>query len=110
MNVTADQIAAGGVQECRPAEPPPPNHPEEPAGPSVVLVSEEDPSWVVIQLVDDDGLPVPGAKYRVELPDGRVVEGTLDRNGRARVEGIADGECQVSFPDFDGADWRKPES
>jgi uncharacterized protein (DUF2345 family) len=69
---------------------------------------EENPSWVEIELIDDDGQPVPGARYRVTLPDGTVDEGTLDGQGRARIEGFEPGDCQIEFPDFDGREWDTP--
>jgi hypothetical protein len=58
-------------------------------------------SWVEVELVDEADKPVPGARYRVTLPDGKVDEGTLDAKGFVRIEGFEPGQCQVSFPDFD---------
>ncbi|HZI16826.1 MAG TPA: carboxypeptidase-like regulatory domain-containing protein [Myxococcus sp.] len=66
---------------------------------------EEEPTWVVVELVDDEGKPVSGARYRVILPSGEVREGTLDAQGQARLDGIVEGAYKVSFPDFDAADW-----
>ena len=60
----------------------------------------EKKTWVAIELVDDDGKPVPWAKYRIELPDYSVREGILDVGGKARLDGIVDGECKISFPSF----------
>lgn len=57
------------------------------------------PTWVEIRLVDPEGRPVPGAKYRIELPDGEVLEGTLDEDGLAGVDGIDPGDCKVTFPE-----------
>jgi hypothetical protein len=70
---------------------------------------QERNTWVEIVLVDDEAPPQPVAfaRYRIELPNGRVETGMLDENGRARIEGIDPGECQVSFPDFDARDWRQ---
>jgi hypothetical protein len=68
---------------------------------------EEKNSWVEIELVDDNDEPVPGARYRVTLPDGSVDEGTLDAKGFARVAGFEPGACKVEFPDFDGEIWDK---
>lgn len=65
-------------------------------------------SWVELELVEARGqteTPAAGVRYRVRTSDGRTVEGTLDAQGRARVEGIAPGTCQVSFPDL-GSDWQ----
>jgi hypothetical protein len=64
-------------------------------------------TWVEIRLVDEeDGSPVPGVKYRLELPDSSIVEGTLDAEGKARVESIVPGSCKLCFPETHGDDWR----
>jgi hypothetical protein len=36
----------------------------------------------------------------VITPDNSVYEGTLDRRGKVRIDGIKRGTCQVSFPDL----------
>ena len=36
-------------------------------------------SWIEIQLIDEDGNPVPGEPYKITLPDGTTIaDGTLD--------------------------------
>jgi hypothetical protein len=75
--------------------------------PETQAEKEEKSSWVEIELVDDNDEPVPGARYRVTLPDGSVDEGTLDARGFARVAGFEPGECKVEFPDFDAEVWDK---
>lgn len=62
-------------------------------------------SWVEIQLVGEDDSPIPGEKYVLRLPGDKLVEGTLDAQGKARVEGIPPGQCQVAFPDLDKTAW-----
>jgi type VI secretion system secreted protein VgrG len=62
-------------------------------------------TWIEIELIDDDGNPVPGAKYEITLPDGRIYPGTLDNKGCARVDGIDPGTCQVTFPELDRDTW-----
>ncbi len=61
--------------------------------------------WIEIRLVDDQGEPVSGEDYRVELPDGSLRTGRLDADGRARLTGIARGACRVSFPFLDATSW-----
>lgn len=61
---------------------------------------------VMIELLDVDGNPVPGEPYRIELPDGTVVTGKLDAQGKAHVTGIEQpGTCQVCFYERDAAIW-----
>jgi hypothetical protein len=62
-------------------------------------------TWVEVELVDQDGDPVPDAQYQVELPDGTTKTGKLGTNGRARISDIDPGTCKISFPDFDASDW-----
>jgi type VI secretion system secreted protein VgrG len=65
-------------------------------------------TWIEIELVDDDGKPVPGEKYLVTLSDGKTIaSGTLDENGFARVENIDPGSCKITFPNLDGRGWKK---
>ena len=81
---------------------------EEPEPLGERVAPREEKTWVTISLVTDDDppRPVPSKRYRMELPDGSVVEGSLDRNGLARITGIDPGDCKVSFPDLDAKDWR----
>lgn len=50
----------------------------------------------VIELVDDDGNPIPNQPYRIELEDGTQVSGILDSRGRAEIDLPAGG--RVFFP------------
>jgi hypothetical protein len=68
---------------------------------------EEKTSWVEIELVGEDDMPIAGEKYEITLPDGRVAKGTTDQNGVARIEGIDPGTCQVTFPNLDKDAWEK---
>jgi hypothetical protein len=62
--------------------------------------------WIEIELLGEDDSPIPGEAYRIKLPDGSIVSGTLDANGGARVENIvAAGACQISFPALDRGAW-----
>ena len=58
-------------------------------------------SWIEIKLLDEENRPVPGEPYEIKLPDGSVVEGTLDGEGFARVDGIDPGSAEVKFPRLD---------
>ena len=82
--------------------------------PSDETPSDETPSppdtataqdWLALALVDEDGNPMAGEAYRLALPDGSTREGTLDAEGKAHIEDLPSGTCQVSFPNLDAADW-----
>jgi type VI secretion system secreted protein VgrG len=68
---------------------------------------EEERTWIEIELVDEADQPVPGERYEITTPDGRVVRGTLDQNGFARVDGIQPGECRITFPRLDQEAWER---
>jgi hypothetical protein len=71
------------------------------------VVNPDKKSWVEIKLVDEQGHPVPGEKYCITVPDGTAVEGSLNDNGEARVEGIDPGNCKITFPELDKRTWKK---
>ena len=68
------------------------------------------PSWIEVQLVGEDGAPVPNETYAITLPGGKVVSGALDREGKVRVEPIPPGNCKVSFPKLDQDAWTAVET
>lgn len=81
LTVRNDQIAAMNS----------PNRPN-------VAPCPETATWIEIELLDDNGQPVAGAKYKIELPDRSIHTGTLDQNGRVRYDGILPGSCSITFP------------
>lgn len=85
------EIKKGKLAEVEPPPPPP----------------EVQTSWIEIELVDEADRPIAGERYEVTLADGRVVRGSLDAKGLARIERIPPGECQICFPDLDLAAWER---
>jgi hypothetical protein len=64
-------------------------------------------TWIAIELLEEKtNRPVSGARYIVKGPSGTFA-GTLDGQGRARVDSVDPGTYDVSFPDFDGREWKK---
>lgn len=61
--------------------------------------------WVEIQVVDGEGRPVVGHAYKLELPDGKVVEGKLGSSGVISVNAIDPGNVTLSFPELDARAW-----
>ena len=62
-------------------------------------------TWIEIELVNDDDTPVAYERYEVVLPDGSVRSGTLSAHGFARLDGIEEGNCTVTFPRLDQHTW-----
>lgn len=64
--------------------------------------------WISIELRDDTGKPVADEAYEIKVPgESTPRAGTLNRQGRARIEGVDEGECEVCFPKIDGREWSK---
>lgn len=58
------------------------------------------------ELVDGSSNPVPNEPYRVELPDGQVVEGRTNARGAALITGITSaGSCTLAFPNRTEDEW-----
>lgn len=107
MNVSADQAdAMGGCQSCEPAGTTPPAPASTGAAPSVTTVDSDKEDWIGIELKDDAGNPIAGERFLMTLPDGTEIGGELDNLGKARIEGIAPGTCQISFPERDVREWK----
>ncbi len=62
---------------------------------------EETEAWVEIVLTDEEGEPLAGRDYKLELPDFTVVEGKLDDKGRVRREHLIPGLARLWLPDED---------
>ena len=120
--------AAGSGSGCSPNSPAAPSDPTEPALPAgaddatpggLGTVTPRPPkkktpgggggdeppdardSWIAFNLKDDQHHPVAHEPYEVTLSDGDVVTGSLDDQGRARLEHIPSGECKIKFPRLD---------
>ena len=63
--------------------------------------------WISIELKDAKGKPIPNEAYEVKASDGTISSGMLDEKGKARIEGIPDGQCMVRFPRLHNSEWRK---
>ncbi len=66
----------------------------------------EEKTWIEVQLLDENGKPVPNAKYQVQLSDGSTQSGSLNQQGSARFEDIDPGDCQICFPEIDAKEWQ----
>ena len=64
-------------------------------------------SWISFDLKDDKGNAVPNEPYEVTLADGSIRTGSLDGEGRARLNGIPPGQCQIKFPQKDKNELRR---
>lgn len=63
-------------------------------------------TWIEVSLSDEDGNPMSGAEYRIQLPDYSIRQGALNEEGKVRFDGIVPGQAVVEFPEIDGREWR----
>lgn len=68
-------------------------------------IEEKEPSWIEIEMVDEEGQPWPNEEYELTLPDGSVKRGKLDSHGLAHVALPDPGTCQIGFPNLDRRAW-----
>jgi hypothetical protein len=87
--------AGSPVQSCGSAPDPASNQ----------TVSPDKKHWIQIEMLDKEGRPVKGEDFKLSLPDGTVIEGSLDDRGRSRFGGIDPGSCTVTFPNLDKDSW-----
>ncbi len=70
-------------------------------------LSADKKHWVEIAVLDMENHPVAGVEYSITVPNGTVVTGSTDANGRGRVEGIDAGNCTVRLTKLDKDSWQK---
>ena len=75
-------------------------------GTQMTLPCKDTATWIDVRLSYDDGKPVAGAKYRIQLPDSSILEGALDDEGKVRIEGIVPGQAVIEFPVIDAREWK----
>lgn len=61
--------------------------------------------WLEIELVDEEGVPVPRHDFLVLDDSGAEHRGKLNEKGFARLEGFLGPKCKVSFPNLDVSDF-----
>jgi len=62
--------------------------------------------WIEVVLQTETGEPWVG-EYSIKLPDGRLVEGTTDADGKIRIEEIEAGNCGLSLTELSSVFWGK---
>lgn len=67
---------------------------------------DEELHWIEVKLVDDHDKPVKGVPCDIRLPNGSKFGAATDEDGLVRWDGEPSGECQIRFPQFDGAVWK----
>lgn len=73
-----------------------------PAASPVPLAPETPPGWIEIKLMYEDDDPIANQDYWIRDSDGNEYTGTTDDKGMAMVRDVADGYCDIKFPELDG--------
>jgi hypothetical protein len=60
--------------------------------------------WIEIELKDNEGNPLGGESYTLYLPDSTQKQGTLDKNGYAKIDNVPPGKYKIEFPDVKGVE------
>lgn len=73
--------------------------------PTGVPKKKERDHWITVELVGEDGSPIPEENVSVTDSGGTAHEGKTDSQGQFTVTGIPEGVCTVTFPDLDQDAW-----
>ena len=69
---------------------------------------QEKKVWISIELLDEEGNGMANEPYEIKAPNEKSPrKGKLDDDGKAVIEGIAPGNCQVCFPKIHRDEWKK---
>lgn len=64
------------------------------------VVTSDDPLWVKLHLISEDGADIPDVPFLVSACEDRKLEGTLDASGTKDLE-VPEGEAYIAFPDLE---------
>ncbi len=65
-------------------------------------------NWLLIELIGEDGSPIPEEHFKIELPDKSIREGVLDKEGKYFCcDFEKEGNCKISFPNIDKDAWEE---
>ena len=97
MQMHQQSRPASPVQQMMPAAPEQTMRPEEPFQKMPPLAPVK--SWIEIQLKDEADKKIPSEIFGIKLPDGTVKKGSIDSQGKTKVERIKPDKIGISFPE-----------
>jgi hypothetical protein len=77
------------------------------AGPAPAKKEREEPHWIEIAVTNESGAVMAGVAYLILTAEKQQHGGVTDSRGRARLDDIVAGPCQISFPDLDDDEWKR---
>lgn len=67
---------------------------------------EETPTeTMTFELRDNNDEPIAREPYEVRLPDGSTRSGRTGEDGSVQIDGVEEGEAEVSFPRLQDGEW-----
>lgn len=75
--------------------------------PGTIVESCQSDTWIVIQLVDNQGNHVPDEAYKLTQKDQEPRTGNLDDKGTARIDDIPAGTWNLTFPNRKFDEWHR---
>ena len=79
----------------------------DPIGPQDTADAQDpDLKWIAFEVKDAAGNPFANASFLLTLPDGSHRDGTLDGDGKVRLDRIPPGQCKFSLVDLDQSEWK----
>ena len=66
-------------------------------------------SWVEIEMIDEEGQPMPNELYEITYPDGKTRRAKLNEQGIAHIGLREPMDVQVTFPHLDQDAWERIE-
>jgi hypothetical protein len=61
--------------------------------------------WLEIEIADEDGRAREGDGYRLELPDGQVITGTIGAKGLLSLQGVEPGTAKLTLTTLHSTSW-----
>jgi len=97
LGVAADEDAPAPTAGAEAVEPE-----ENPTG---VPAKKEKDHFIIVELLGENGEPIPNEPCKITLPDGEVIERETDSQGRVEEYNVVEGNCDVEFPELDKDAW-----
>lgn len=73
--------------------------------PTGVTAAKEKDHFIIVELVGENGEPIPNELCRLTQPDGTVIERETNSQGKVEEYGIVEGDCTIEFPNLDKDAW-----
>jgi hypothetical protein len=99
-------LPVGGWSDPDPPPPEPvPEAVEPEANPTGVPAKKVKDHFIIVELVGENGEPIPNELCKITLPGGDVIERETNSEGKVEEYNIEEGDCVIEFPELDMEAW-----